>query len=205
MCPAAFQTPSTESKSELRKRLRQLRRALKPRDRRAAAQAIARHGQALLAFGKRCGLYLPAKEEIDVLPLLNRGLGKGARCYLPVVPPARQRKLWFVALQAEGRWTPNRYGISEQSHRSYKRVRAAHLDILFLPLLGFDAAGNRIGMGGGYYDATLAYLRGRDLWRKPLLVGVAFECQRLAALPVDPWDVPLDAMLTERGLRRWRR
>lgn len=194
----------SESKAECRKRLRPLRRALTPRARRAAAQAIARRGQRFLAFGKRCGLYFPAKGEADVLPMLHRGLAKGACCFLPVVPPAWQRKLWFTAWQADGHWTPNRYGIPEQSHRSHTRIRAMRLDVLFLPLLGFDDAGNRMGMGGGYYDATLAYLRHRKRWRRPLLVGVAFECQRVSVLPADPWDVPMDAVITERRVRRWR-
>lgn len=196
---------SVESKSAIRKRLRQTRAAVTPQARRRAALAIARRGQALLTRGRRCGLYLPAKGEVDVLPLINRGLAKGARCFLPVVPQARQRKLWFTELRPEGRWTPNRYGIPEQSHRSHRRVRAARLDLLFLPLLGFDDAGYRMGMGGGFYDATLAYLRQRRHWRRPRLIGVGFACQRVPVLPVDPWDVPLDAVLTEQGLRRWRR
>jgi 5-formyltetrahydrofolate cyclo-ligase len=58
-------------------------------------------------------------------------------------------------------------------------------------------------MGGGYYDTTLAYLLRRRLWRKPLLIGVGYECQRVEALPHDPWDTPLDAALTERRLIRF--
>jgi 5-formyltetrahydrofolate cyclo-ligase len=55
-------------------------------------------------------------------------------------------------------------------------------------------------MGGGYYDATLSYLRNREKWRKPYLIGLAFECQRAASIPAEPWDIRLDAALTENGL-----
>ena len=67
-------------------------------------------------------------------------------------------------------------------------------------LVGFDARCNRLGMGGGYYDRTLAYLRHRVHWRRPLLVGVAHECQRVERLEANPWDVPLDLVVTERRI-----
>jgi 5-formyltetrahydrofolate cyclo-ligase len=70
---------------------------------------------------------------------------------------------------------------------------------VLLPLLGFDAAGTRLGMGGGYYDRSFAFRQGRAA--PPLLVGVGFACQELPALAPEPWDVPLDALLTERGFR----
>jgi 5-formyltetrahydrofolate cyclo-ligase len=72
-------------------------------------------------------------------------------------------------------------------------------------LVGFDHQGHRLGMGGGYYDATLAYLTRRRVWKKPLLIGVGFECQRVERLPHDPWDAPLDAALTEHNLYVFKR
>ena len=73
-----------------------------------------------------------------------------------------------------------------------------------MPLVGFDHQGYRLGMGGGYYDATLAYMRHRRSWRKPRLVGIAYECQRVEKLPHDPWDMPLDAVVTEDGVIEFR-
>lgn len=99
--------------------------------------------------------------------------------------------------------TSNRYGIPEPVDA--KPLHARQLDLLLMPLVGFDLAGRRLGMGGGYYDATLAFLRHRRHWRKPRLVGVAFECQRVETLPHDPWDMPLDAVLTEKRLYRFDR
>lgn len=97
---------------------------------------------------------------------------------------------------------PNRFGIPEPAGTTVFRAR--QLDLLLMPLVGFDTAGHRLGMGGGFYDATLAYMRQRRHWRKPRLIGVAFECQRVTALPHDPWDMPLDAVLTEKRLYRFR-
>ncbi len=73
-----------------------------------------------------------------------------------------------------------------------------------MPLIGFDAHGGRIGMGGGYYDASLAFLAVRRVWRRPRLIGVAFSAQEVEYIPLDPWDIPLDGILTESGFR-WAR
>jgi 5-formyltetrahydrofolate cyclo-ligase len=94
--------------------------------------------------------------------------------------------------------THNRYGIIEPHSRSLMNAR--WIDVMLMPLVGFDSKGRRLGMGGGYYDATLAYLRSRKRWRKPLMVGVAYACQELKEVPTEPWDIRLDMMLTENGL-----
>ena len=70
-----------------------------------------------------------------------------------------------------------------------------------MPLVAFDLEGNRLGMGGGFYDRTLAYLAQRHHWRKPHLLGTAFELQRFGKLPNQPWDVPLDGVVTEAAYR----
>jgi 5-formyltetrahydrofolate cyclo-ligase len=71
-----------------------------------------------------------------------------------------------------------------------------------MPLVGFDANCNRLGMGGGFYDRTLAYLRLRRCWRRPLLIGIAHECQRVERLETNTWDVPLDLVVTEERIYR---
>ncbi len=72
-----------------------------------------------------------------------------------------------------------------------------HLDLLLLPLVGFDADGHRLGMGGGFYDRTLAALRPPRCGQRPRLVGIAHDCQRLIQIVPRPWDIPLDAVVTE--------
>lgn len=191
-------------KCQLRSRLRRARNAMAPAQRRAAGEAVLRVAlrERLLRRRHRIGFYLPFEGELDLLPLLNRALWLGRDCYLPVVPRRYQRQLKFSRLGPRPGWYLNRFGIHE--HWAPRMLRARQLDLLLVPLVGFDEAGYRLGMGGGFYDASLAYLRRRRSWRKPYLVGVGYECQKVAKVPRDPWDMPLDAVLTEARLYRFR-
>lgn len=190
------------NKSTLRRQLKAARNAVSPTLRRHAARASVRlslrHG--LLLRAQRIGFYLPNGGEFDSHPLLNQALLMQRECYLPLVP-SRGRILRFGRIGRNTRMTTNRYGIAEPVDA--RPLRARQLDLLLIPLVGFDDQGYRLGMGGGYYDATLAFMHHRRLWRKPRLVGVAYECQRVEMLPHDPWDMPLDAVLTERQLYRF--
>jgi len=203
---AMIEPVTAPDKAALRRTLRRLRAGLPDHVRRAAAEQIARQGRALrlIVAGRRIGFYMPAKGELDCLPLLDRALWLGAECYLPVVPQRSQKKLWFTRLGDGRYWSVNRYGIAEYGQRQ-DRYRAARLDLLFLPLLGFDARGYRVGMGGGYYDASLAHLARQRRWRRPKLIGLAYACQEVAGFSPDPWDVPLDGVLTETGFRHFRK
>lgn len=199
-----FRTPPNTEKTALRRSLRQARASVPKSVRRQAGHSVERLALShrLIASKCRIGLYMPAKGELDCLPLLNRALWLGAECYLPIVPHHSQKKLWFTRLRDGRHWTVNRFGIQEFGHR-HDKYRAAWLDVLFMPLLGFDLRGYRMGMGGGFYDASLAFLTRRRRWRRPLLIGLAFEAQRVDRLPEDPWDVPLDGVLTERRFYRF--
>jgi len=196
-------TPDQLNKAALRRQLRTLRKAIGLTQRHAASKTVVglalRHH--LLARGRRIGIYMPAKSELDVLPLLNRALAMRARCFLPIVPRQGCKRMWFSQMGERPAWVANRYGIPEYRHPLAKRVRVQNLDLLFMPLLGFDARGFRLGMGGGYYDASLAYLKRFHRWRRPWVVGVAFSLQEVEQVPSDPWDIPLDAVLTEQGYR----
>lgn len=191
------------NKPQLRRHLRQLRSQLSPHQRRAAANGllrIATRERLLMRYG-RIGFYLPFEGEMDMLPLLTQALRLGKSCYLPVVPRRFQKHLYFTRLTARPSWYLNRFGIHE--HWSPRPVRASQLDLLFMPLVGFDESGFRLGMGGGFYDTSLAFLGRRKIWRKPYLVGIGYECQKVAHVPRDPWDMPLDAALTEHQLYRF--
>jgi 5-formyltetrahydrofolate cyclo-ligase len=95
----------------------------------------------------------------------------------------------------------NRFGIAEPA-RDAPTVAPRFLDVVLLPVVAFDAAGTRLGSGAGYYDRCFAYRNARQSWHAPLLIGVAFACQEVPALARQAWDVPLDAIVTEGGLRR---
>jgi 5-formyltetrahydrofolate cyclo-ligase len=190
------------NKSTLRRQLKAARNAFTPTARRLAARAslrlALRHG--LLLRAQRIAFYLPQGGEFDAHPLLNQALMMQRECYLPVIP-RRGRVMRFARVGRHTRMTTNRYGIAEPIDP--RPLRARQLDLILMPLVGFDQQGYRLGMGGGYYDATLAYMQHRRSWRKPRLIGVAYECQRVDALPREPWDMPLDAVLTERQLHRF--
>jgi 5-formyltetrahydrofolate cyclo-ligase len=103
-------------------------------------------------------------------------------------------------------WTPgtaqrrNAFGILEPAV-TIRATPVTQLDMVVLPVVGFDRRGNRLGMGAGFYDRALRRrLDPARQWRRPRLVGVAFACQELASIPTSTWDVPLDLIVTERGL-----
>jgi 5-formyltetrahydrofolate cyclo-ligase len=125
--------------------------------------------------------------------------------YLPVITDFRHSRMRFVRYEVDSAMRVNRYGIAEPDHRHAEVIPARHLDVVLLPLVGFDAHGSRLGSGAGFYDRSLHHLREGRRWRKPKLIGVGYECQRVPRLQPDRWDVPLDGILTERGLTRVRR
>lgn len=191
------------NKSTLRRQLRAARSAIRPFQRRIAGRNAARLALrvGLLLRARRIGFYLPHNAEFDITPLLNQALWMNRACYLPVIPRRQAQPMRFGLVHDRHVMLANRYGIHEP--QDLRPLRARQLDLLLVPLVGFDDAGYRLGMGGGYYDATLAYLGRRRHWKKPFLVGIGYECQRVAQLPHDPWDRPLDAVLTEKRYRRF--
>jgi 5-formyltetrahydrofolate cyclo-ligase len=191
------------NKSTLRRQLRAARSAIRPDQRRIAGRNATRLAlrAGLLLRARRIGFYLPHNAEFDVTPLLNQALWMNRGCYLPVIPRRQAQPMRFGLVHDRHIMLANRYGIHEP--QDLRPLRARQLDLLLVPLVGFDDAGYRLGMGGGYYDATLAYLGRRRHWKKPFLVGIGYECQRVAQLPHDPWDRPLDAVLTEKRYRRF--
>jgi 5-formyltetrahydrofolate cyclo-ligase len=181
-----------------RRELRAARRRLSPDDQRrhtrALTRLLSRHPWFLRA--RRIAAFWPADGELDPRPLLELAIGRGRRGFLPALRPGTRRKLWFLPYRPGAPLGRNRLGIPEP--RSRRRPALAWtLDLILVPLVGFDADGNRLGMGGGFYDRTLGFLRWRTHWHRPRLIGIAHACQRVARIDPRPWDVPLDAVATE--------
>ena len=188
--------PAPDDKLALRRAIRRARLSLSHLARRRAEEKIARLAARFVRRGKRIGAYLASGSELDIESLMSRALRRGADVYLPVIPE-RGRRLWFSRLGPEDRWYRHpRYPITEYAGPV---LRAERLDVLFVPLLAVDNAGFRLGQGGGFYDATL-HAAGRH---RPLLVGVAFDCQRVARVPREAWDIRLDWLVTEAGVFRF--
>jgi 5-formyltetrahydrofolate cyclo-ligase len=144
-------------------------------------------------FARRFALYAASDGEVDTRDLVDRLLERGRQVALPVVLP--DRLLAFYRYSPKTRLVRNRYGILEPDTRTTPSISARTLDVVFLPLVAFDANGHRLGMGGGFYDATF----GRVL-RRPVLIGLAHSLQRIDDLDAEDWDIPLDAVVTERGI-----
>lgn len=189
------------TRDQLRRLLRRQRRALPALTREQAAQRVARHTDAMLHLrqGWRIGLYASLREELDTAPLMELARRRGCRIYLPVISRAHgSRHMSFVEMSGTHRF--NRLGIAEPQGASLPSVRS--LDIVFVPLVGFDARGVRLGMGGGYYDRAFAFRRIRTVWHAPRLVGLAYAFQQLPAIERARHDVLLDLVVTEQGVIR---
>lgn len=191
-----------EKLSALRRRLRARRRALGPTERRGAGRALAQRLARVRHFrgALRIAGYWPADGEIDILPALECALAAGCRVYLPCLEPRPRLRLRFAPWQPDAAMEPNRYGIPEPAVPPSATLTARELDLIVLPMVGFDAAGNRLGMGGGWYDRSLAF-RARNRsggLPRPRLVGVAHELQRVDQLAPRAWDVPVDLIVTDR-------
>lgn len=179
----------------IRRRMRERRAALSVAERESAATRLASalHRQLWFMGADRIGLYLPNQGELDVLPAVLGSHRRGRQLFLPVL---RQRQhMDFVRWQPGEDLKANRYGIPEPARQAHAPAGLWSLDVLLMPLVAFDRRGNRLGMGGGFYDRVLAGLsRGP---RRPRLVGVGYRFQEVDALPVAPWDEPLDAIITD--------
>jgi 5-formyltetrahydrofolate cyclo-ligase len=167
------------------------------RSKRAAA-AIKR--MASFKSGARVAIYLPFDGEAHTVELLRAGRRRGVRLYAPVVRDLRHRRLKFHPLTGPTR--RGHFGIAVP-RRTGPGLDLRWFDLVVVPLVGVDAEGRRLGMGGGFYDRALAFRRARRCWRGPLLVGFAFDCQRVAGVYADPWDVRLDCLATESGVEHF--
>lgn len=198
-----------DEKRTLRRFLRRQRQALSEHEQRLAAQRLCHQLKALpeIRRAKRISLYLPVNGEIDPTPLIGWLRKRRVEVYLPVLRPFSANVLWFVAYHRDTPMVRNRFNIWEPDMRfsaqRQNRLPAWALDTLIVPLVGYDANANRMGMGGGFYDRSLAFMHRPG--PSPNLIGVAHACQQVASLPVEPWDVPLTAVVSDQGcVRRTR-
>jgi 5-formyltetrahydrofolate cyclo-ligase len=191
---------------QLRRNMRARRCALSAREQRASSEAMADRLvlSPLFLRSRRIAAYLCADGEMDPSPLLACAMAMGKRCFLPVLRAHPQRTLWFCEYRPGDPLLLNRFGIAEPSVRRRAPIPPWGLDLVLLPLVAFDGEGNRLGMGGGYYDRTFAYLHHRQLWRSPQLIGLAHDFQRVDRLPAQHWDVPLQGVATDVVFTRWR-
>ncbi|WP_430460606.1 5-formyltetrahydrofolate cyclo-ligase [Thalassolituus sp. LLYu03] len=191
------------NKPEIRRAIRQRRNQLTRRQRQQAARQLlhtlrqAPHFQ----YASRIALYLTNDAEIDTAILLRDLQRRGRQIFLPVLHPLKKGHLSFLPYQRHTTMVKNRFGISEPSFRHTKATPTRFLGLICMPLVAFDGTGNRLGMGGGFYDRTLMFMRKSG--HKPALIGLAYELQKWDELPAEPWDIRLNGIATERTLYRF--
>ncbi|MFO0749244.1 MAG: 5-formyltetrahydrofolate cyclo-ligase [Myxococcota bacterium] len=199
--PAARAT-ARPSKGELRAELRARRRALTPEARAAAHEAIARALDARLAQARTVAVYAAQGSELDLATWIDRFVARGGVVAWPLVGPDGLS----LAICPRSALAPGYRGILEPPPDAPRLdldadADAPHavdaVDVILVPGLGFDAAGHRLGQGGGFYDRLLAALRRRP--RPPRAIGVGYALQRVAHVPVEPHDEPVDEVITDAG------
>ena len=186
----------------LRQQLKKIRLALSTKERAeaagAAVQQVLKHPRYRRA--KRVAAYFGSKGELCPMALIQHATALRKECYLPVLHPFRAGQLWFCRWRPGDPLTNNRFGIPEPQPDPDKLLAARKLDLVIVPLLGFDSDCHRLGMGGGYYDRSFAFTRRLNYIRHPFLLGFAHESQRVDRLPTQPWDITLNAVVTEHKL-----
>jgi 5-formyltetrahydrofolate cyclo-ligase len=198
--PIFMTEPAQLSRPQLRRMLRKARRELTPGEQREAARGLYRQltQHPLFRRARHLSLYLPTDGEIDPRLLLRAAQRRGKITYLPVLSAWPRTKMVFQRIRPGEKLRPNRFRILEPRVNVARQRKVWALDLVLLPLVGFDDFGGRLGMGAGFYDRSLAYLARRKTWRKPTLLGLAHECQKVERLDQASWDVPMQGTVTDR-------
>lgn len=191
-------------RSEIRDLVRKKRNSLSLKEQKIAANTIKVNLSQLLNShnNAKIALYLSNDGELNTSKLIDKLQEDKHEIYLPVIHPFTLGNLLFQKYEKNSPMKANRYGIFEPELNCSHVCPVSELDIIFAPLVAFDDSGNRLGMGGGFYDRTLAryYTEG---WQKPLLIGIAHNCQKVESLPIESWDIPLKTIVTPEKIYRW--
>ena len=191
------ETSQKQNKSTLRDELRARRRQLNELDRLALDVSINRHLAGFIAKNDftTIAAFWPFDGEPDLLPVLEAADQKVTQIVLPVIRqssagPSLIFRPWSPRTEME----KNRFGIPEPVGSA--EILLSDIDLLLMPLVGWDESGSRLGMGAGYYDRALYPFRNSQ---KPIRVGVAYQLQKAQGIPIESWDVSLHMLLSESG------
>lgn len=188
-------------KRHIRQSVRAARKRLSPSaQKHAALKVFAQLKRAyLLRPGYRIALYLGHDGELDPRHFISQLRALNLEIYLPVLHPLKTGHLLFARYSPSSsqKMVKNRYGIEEPSLKHTEWQTARRMHIVLMPLVAFDEQGNRLGMGGGYYDRTLAFKRMQGILR-PRLYGLAHALQKVEELPTGAWDITLNGIITDR-------
>ena len=193
--------PDLLNKQDLRKTMRERRRAMDARLSRYKSKQIAARALALneVKRASTVALYASMPDEVCTDDIASTLLQSGVAVLYPVT---KGNAIEFYKITSiESLSVQGQFGIREPDTSCCQKVDVQIADVILAPGVAFDVFGSRVGFGGGYYDRTLEALRNGG---KPLAVGYAFGAQEVDALPLSPLDQPLDWVVTERGAIRCR-
>ncbi len=188
-----------DSRQTLRQQLRQQRAKLTLSDQTTACQKITAHviQNSLFQQSQHIAAYIAINHEINPQAIIKRIWQARKHCYLPVL---QEKKIIFSAFHKDTLLKKNRFHIPEPPLIPESTIEPWNLDLVFVPLLGFTSQGARLGMGGGFYDQTFSFLLKSPRPTKPCLIGLAYEWQKVESFAVSTWDVPLNAVVTEKKI-----
>ena len=198
--------PSSQFESSsngIRSSIRIKRRAVSAEDRATASAKICQSIQSMKSFqnANKIAGFLAFDGEADPLKLMTWAVDNQKQVFVPVIV-GKQEPLMFAPWTPEVKLKTNRFGIAEPHVPAETWIQSRELDFVITPLVAFDERCHRIGVGGGYYDRSFTFLNSSDSdeERRPIMIGFAFELQRVDQVTPSSWDVPLTAIVTERQI-----
>ncbi|MCJ8270530.1 MAG: 5-formyltetrahydrofolate cyclo-ligase [Psychrosphaera sp.] len=201
--PIHSKAPPTKTK--IRRHIRQLRKQLSKQHQQNGGEQLAKHLLERVQQHrlepeqqhqcKRVALFLSMDGEIDTQPAIEQLWQASVEVYIPLIHPFNPQHLIFIRYQPDTPLVRSKLGMLEPLPDCSQVCPLAQLDIIFTPLVAFDSSGNRLGMGGGFYDRTLAY-HYKQQRPSPAIIGIAHDCQKVDEVPTEPWDIPLRAIIT---------
>jgi len=188
-------TASSIPSSTLRAQAKRARQEMQPANRVDASRRIAEHflNSRYFLSSQSIACYLATWDEVDTSMIIERAWRAKKRIFAPVIDVSGE--MTFKQLRPETALVRNRFGLWEPESRL--EIEPLELDVVVTPLVAFDHRCNRIGMGGGYFDRTFAFLRSRQSWLRPKLIGLAFDCQKVEEIVPKPWDIRLYHVISE--------
>ena len=183
-------------RKKLRDCLRHLRRNLLLSDQQSASNAVYNLivRQDFFVSAKHIAFYMSFDGELDPKQILQEAINQGKSCYLPIVIDDGAEEMNFGLYDQAMSLEENKWGIQEPLSQG-SLISPFDLEVVFVPLVGFDDKCSRLGMGKGFYDKTFNF-KSRNTLSQPLLVGLAHECQHIQKIPLENWDVRLDLIVT---------
>ncbi|MFZ4833408.1 5-formyltetrahydrofolate cyclo-ligase [Rouxiella sp. Mn2063] len=184
-------------RSEVRQRRKQLSTEQQQQFAMQIVEQVTQHEK--IQQATTLSVFLSFDGELDTTPLIRHLWQQGKQLCLPVLHPFSSGNLLFLRYAPDTPLIRNRFNILEPALDITQMILLSEVDIVFTPLVAFDSHGQRLGMGGGFYDRTLQH------WQEngPYPIGLAHDCQQVAQLPVEEWDIPLPEIITPEKVWRW--